>query len=315
MGCTGADVSPPPSSPPSLGAGAQSIAGDEREVVALERGARGLADELPRVGADPRDERAVTVGVLEHRVAERGLEAREQLDLHGVRFGLGLRLRFGLGRRRRPRPRPRPASSASGVGVGGVVRQRSRLRCRGRRRSAGAAVTGIVRAVVHDDRLAAPALRHVVVADALVLDALLQDHDRLEQRFGPRRATGHVHVDRDDLVDALGHRVRVPVRTTAVRARTHRDHVLRVGHLLVEPTDRRRHLVGDGAGDHDEVGLARARRERDHAEAHHVVARARQRGGHLDRAAREAPLEHPEGVLAAVVEEPGEGLGQESLLD
>ena len=121
---------------------------------------------------------------------------------------------------------------------------------------------------------------------------------------------GHVHVDRDDLVDALRDRVRVPVGAAAVRARAHRDDVLRVGHLLVEALDRGRHLVGDRARDHDEVGLARARRERDHAEAHHVVAGAGERGAHLDRAAREAPLEHPQRVLAAVVEEPGERLGR-----
>jgi hypothetical protein len=40
---------------------------------------------------------------------------------------------------------------------------------------------------------------------------LLQEHDALEQRLGPRRAAGTYDVDRDDLVDALGDRVRVPV--------------------------------------------------------------------------------------------------------
>ena len=146
--------------------------------------------------------------------------------------------------------------------------------------------------------VAAPTLGRVFAHDPL-----LQQHDALDERLGPRRAAGHVDVDRDDLVDALGDRVRVPVGAAAVRARTHRDDVLRVGHLLVEALDRGRHLVGDGARDDDEVGLARAGRERDDAEAHHVVARAGERGAHLDRAAREAPLEHPQRVLAAVVQE------------
>src|SRR5688572_28428571 len=41
--------------------------------------------------------------------------------------------------------------------------------------------------------LATPTGAHV-----LVLDALLQEHDPLEQRFRPWRAPGHVDVDRDD---------------------------------------------------------------------------------------------------------------------
>src|ERR671923_932120 len=45
-----------------------------------------------------------------------------------------------------------------------------------------------------DNRLTPPALGHV-----LVLDALLQEDDALEQRLGPGRAPGHVDVDGDDL--------------------------------------------------------------------------------------------------------------------
>src|SRR5688572_3256592 len=128
-----------------------------------------------------------------------------------------------------------------------------------------------------DNRLTPPALGHV-----LVLDALLQQDDALEQRLGPRRATGHVDVDRDDLVDALGDGVAVPVGAAAVGARAHGDDVLGVGHLLVKAADRYGHLVGDGAGDDDEVGLAGAGRERDDAEAHDVVAGRAKCRAHLD---------------------------------
>src|SRR5687768_3791649 len=79
-----------------------------------------------------------------------------------------------------------------------------------------------------DNGLTPPALGHV-----LVLDALLQQDDALQQRFGPRRAAGDVDVDRDDLVDALGDGVAVPVGAAAVGARTHGDDVLGIGHLLV----------------------------------------------------------------------------------
>src|SRR4051812_23088300 len=79
-----------------------------------------------------------------------------------------------------------------------------------------------------DNGITSPARCHVLVADAL-----LQQHDTLEQGLRPWRAARDVHVDGNDLVDALGHRVGVPVRAAAVRARTHGDDVLRVGHLLV----------------------------------------------------------------------------------
>ena len=120
---------------------------------------------------------------------------------------------------------------------------------------------------------------------------------------GPRRAAGHVDVDRDDLVDTLGDGVAVPVRAAAVGARAHRDDVLRFGHLLVEALDGRRHLVGHGPGHDHEVGLARAGRQRDDAEAHHVVAGRAERGAHLDRAAGQAPLVHPQAVRTTEVEQ------------
>src|SRR4051812_31506045 len=62
-----------------------------------------------------------------------------------------------------------------------------------------------------DNGITLPAGGHV-----LVLDALLQQHDALEERLGPRRAPRHVDVDGDHLVDALGDRVAVPVRAAAV---------------------------------------------------------------------------------------------------
>ena len=74
-----------------------------------------------------------------------------------------------------------------------------------RRSSTGGASGAVSVSAADDNRLTPPALGHV-----LVLDALLQQHDPLEQRLGPRRAARHVHVDGDDLVDALRHRVASP---------------------------------------------------------------------------------------------------------
>src|SRR4029453_13311348 len=49
-------------------------------------------------------------------------------------------------------------------------------------------------------------------------DPLLELHDPVEQRLRPGRAAGHVHVDRDDLVDALGDRVGGPGRAAPLGA-------------------------------------------------------------------------------------------------
>src|SRR5215831_5026089 len=87
----------------------------------------------------------------------------------------------------------------------------------------------------------------------LALDLLLDLEKPLEQSLGPRRAAGHVNVDGDDLVDPLADRVGVLKETAAIRAASHRDDVARLGHLVVEALDPKRHFVGERAGDDDEV--------------------------------------------------------------
>ena len=90
---------------------------------------------------------------------------------------------------------------------------------------------------------------------------------------GPRRAAGEVHVDGDDVVDALDDRV-VVEHAAAAGADAHREHPLGVGHLVVDLAQDRRHLLADPAGDDHQVGLARAGPEDLHAEAGQVVLRA-----------------------------------------
>src|SRR5205823_6208619 len=77
--------------------------------------------------------------------------------------------------------------------------------------ASGAASAGGASGSTDDNRFPLPALGHV-----LVLNALLEEHDPFQQGLGPGRAAGHVHVHRDDLVDALRDRVRVPVGAAAV---------------------------------------------------------------------------------------------------
>ena len=126
------------------------------------------------------------------------------------------------------------------------------------------------------------------------LDLLVQADDALHQRLGSRRAAGHVDVDRDDLVDALEHRV-VVEHPARARARAHRDHPLRLEHLVVDLAQRGGHLVRHSAGDDQQVGLARRRAEALHPETGDVVA-GRDDRHHLDRAAGEAERVGPHRV-------------------
>ena len=114
---------------------------------------------------------------------------------------------------------------------------------------------------------------------------LVQADDPLHQRLRPRRAEGDVDVDRDDPVDALEDRV-VVEHPAGARADAHRDHPLRLEHLVVDLAQRLGHLVRDAARDDEQVGLARRGAERLHPEAREVVARGDDRH-HLDRAAGE----------------------------
>ena len=82
------------------------------------------------------------------------------------------------------------------------------------------------------------------------------------------------------------------------RAGAHRDHPLRLEHLVVDLAERRGHLVRDAAGDDQQVGLARRGAEDLHAEARDVVARRDDRH-HLDRAAGEAERVGPDRLRPA----------------
>src|SRR6187402_958040 len=103
-------------------------------------------------------------------------------------------------------------------------------------------------------------------------DLLLQLQDAVDQRFGRRRATRHIDIDRNDAIAAANDRVGIMVVAAAIGAGTHGDDPLRLGHLVIDLAQRRGHLVDQGAGDDHHVGLARARTE-DDAEAIEIQAR------------------------------------------
>ena len=147
---------------------------------------------------------------------------------------------------------------------------------------------------------AAGALR--LPGDLVALDLVLEPHQAFQQRLRTRRATGHVNVDRHHQVDALDHVVAVlEIRPAAHRAGAHGDHVLRVGHHVVEPADPAGHLVGHRAGHDHQVGLPRRGAERAGPESVHVEA-AGAAGHHLDGTAGQAEGHRPEARLPGPVD-------------
>ena len=134
----------------------------------------------------------------------------------------------------------------------------------------------------------------------------------MKERFGTRRTAEYAHPP-DVAVDAFEHVVALLEGAAADRAGAHRDDVFRLRHLVVEPHDLGRHLLGHGAGDNHEVRLARRRAEHFGAEAGQVVTR-HGRGNHLDGAAGQAKLERPHRVLSAPVVKLREGRRDDTLL-
>src|SRR5271156_5251971 len=100
----------------------------------------------------------------------------------------------------------------------------------------------------------------------LPLDFALQRHQRVEHAFGPRRTSGNIHIDRHDPVYAGQRRV-VVVETAGRRACAKRHHPFRLGHLIVHAAQNRSLADGNGADDHQQVGLAwrEARQQRTEA--------------------------------------------------
>src|ERR1700722_9851064 len=92
-----------------------------------------------------------------------------------------------------------------------------------------------------------------------------------------------------------------PIRAAAIRAIAHGDHILRIGHLLVEHFDARGHFKCYGSRNNNYIRLARTWAW-NNAEAHHVIMRS-SGGHHFDRAAGKPEAHLPQTRKARPIEE------------
>src|SRR4051794_24549182 len=126
-------------------------------------------------------------------------------------------------------------------------------------------------------------------------DLFLKLDDRVDQGLGPRRAAGHVDVDRQELVGARHHRV-VVEHPRARGAGAHRDHPLGLEHLVVDAPDDRRHLDRHATGEDQQIGLPGREAHHLGAESGQIVSRRSEHRDHLDPAAGQAEAERPDRV-------------------
>ena len=138
--------------------------------------------------------------------------------------------------------------------------------------------------------------------ETLQLHFALQLHQAVKHRFGPRRTAGYIDIDRQNLVHAVQHVVRLLEGSAADGAAAHGDHILRIGHLVVKAPEHRGHFVGDGAGDHDEVGLTRRGAGHFEPKPGEIVTR-RAHGHELDAAAARGEGQRPQAVAAAPLDQ------------
>jgi hypothetical protein len=128
---------------------------------------------------------------------------------------------------------------------------------------------------------------------------LLQLENTEHERFGSRRAAGHVDIYGHDAVASSSDTVAVVVVTATIGAATHRDDPSGLGHLIVDLAESGCHLVGECAGDNHDVGLAGRGTEND---SHAIlIVTGSGKVHHLDSAAGETESHGPERALARPV--------------
>src|ERR1043166_799839 len=90
----------------------------------------------------------------------------------------------------------------------------------------------------------------------LAVDFSLEFHEGVEQRFGPRRTPGKENVHRNKAGHSFQYVIPLLEGSTRDRASAHRNYVFRVWHLVVEPDNLWRHLLGHRSGHNHQVRLS-----------------------------------------------------------
>src|SRR5256885_8986575 len=142
------------------------------------------------------------------------------------------------------------------------------------------------------DRVRSSRLSRSSLTLATLDDLFAKAEQPFDERLRPGRAARDIYVDGYDGVDALQRGVAVPKLAARGRAVAHGDDPLRLGHLLVETAQARRHFVGDRPRPRHHAGPPRARAEDLHAGPRPVVG-CHRGPDHFDLAGRGGITEGP----------------------
>lgn len=107
---------------------------------------------------------------------------------------------------------------------------------------------------------------------ALFVDVALDGHHAFDEHFWTRRASGHIDIDRDELVNALDCCVGIEDAACG-GAGAHGDDPLGFGHLFVDSLENGEHLDTHAACDDEQVCLPWGESHDFGAESGKVVAR------------------------------------------
>lgn len=112
--------------------------------------------------------------------------------------------------------------------------------------------------------------------------------------------TRNIDIDRYDTITSSHYRIRIVIVATAVGTASHGDDPLGRGHLIVDFSQRGRHLVGQRASYDDAIGLTRTSTKHDSVAIHIVTRRSDLH--HFDGTTRQTERQWPKRTLIFFVE-------------
>lgn len=128
---------------------------------------------------------------------------------------------------------------------------------------------------------------------------LLQLKDTIHKCLTSRWTTRHIDINRHNPITPSSNTITIMIIATTISTRSHTNNPSRIGHLIVDLSKCRCHLVGEGSGYNHDVGLTR-RRSENYTKSILIVA-----GGgevhHFDGTAGESEGHGPKGSLTRPV--------------
>jgi len=128
---------------------------------------------------------------------------------------------------------------------------------------------------------------------------LLQLENAIHQSLRSRRASRHIDINRHNAVTAPRDTITVVIVTTTISTTAHRNNPSRLGHLIVDLSQRRSHLVRKSTSNDHNVRLARGRSE-NYTKAILIVTWGREMH-HFDSATGKSEGHGPERALSRPV--------------